>query len=226
MKKEDRKISDAELAEEIIQASPVADRARLVGLDYAALLSAAKTRSSYRETLRKAVKYGEASAQVKEEQNRLKTHQALQTEIQVNTQLAEIEVPEQAQECFVLHGRVVDRSRLGIPELTVALVNAAKRSWRYTCTDRRGYFRFELCLEAEKRGTPAESQMAVSPEHAQVRMEQEFSLQVSNQDKAVLYRGTEVHKIEPGRVVFREIVLSEDGATKPCAPPPEPGKSR
>ena len=226
MKKEDRKISDAELAEEIIQAPPVADRARLVGLDYAALLSAAKTRSSYREALRKAVKYGEASAQVKEEQNRLNAQQALQTEIRVNIQLAEIEVPETREDCFVLHGRVVDRSRLGIPELTVALIDAAKRPWMYTCTDRRGEFRLDLPVEAEKRAAPAESQMAVTPEHAQVRMEQEFFLQVSNQEKAVLYQGTEVHKIEPGHVVFREIMLSEDDTSKPCTPPPEPGKPR
>jgi hypothetical protein len=45
-------------------------------------------------------------------------------------------------------------------------------------------------------------------------------LQVSDKNKAILFRGEEAHVVTAGRIVYREIILGEQ-RQEPCPPPPE-----
>jgi PASTA domain-containing protein len=103
-----------------------------------------------------------------------------------------------------LHGRVVDRNHIGQSGLTVSAIDAQGHPRIFACTDERGYFKLEIPVQGVEQPRAAE-----------------LFLQVSDKNKAILFRGEEAHVVTAGRVVYREIILGEQ-RQEPCPPPPEP----
>lgn len=196
-------ITDEAFAEEILNIPPVADRSRLVGLDRTGLMARAKERSLRRELATKTAKLGSESPQVRALEERLRLQQAFRAQIQAETQRSEVVPPERRADAFILHGRVVDRHRIGQPDLTVSAIDRDGQVETFACTDARGSFTLTVPADENRGG-------------------RQVFLQVSNRDRSILYRGTKGHSVVAGQVVYREIVLGEQEERKPCPPPPEP----
>lgn len=197
-----RCITDEEFAKQVVEVPAVVDRVRLVGLDHTSLLGNARERSLRRELAIKTVQFGKDAPQVKLLAERLRLQQALSTQIKAETERSETVPPERQNGIFILHGRVVNRERLGQPGLTVSAVDRAGRPVTFMCTDDRGYFK----LEVSARDSAAKDVVF---------------LQASGKDGTVLFRGTEAHNIVSESIVYREIVLGEQKPEEPCPPPPE-----
>ena len=198
-----RCISDEELAEQLLHMPAAADRVRLVALDQTGLVSSAKERSLRRELAIQTARLGSDAPQVRVLAERLRLQQNLRTQVQAEIQRSETVAPERQEGVFILHGRVVNRERLGQAGLTVSAVDRNGKAEVYVCTDERGYFKLELLVKEQT-------------------VRRELLLLVSDKDGAILYRGTEAHKIVSEGVVYREIVLGEEKPEEPCPPPPEP----
>jgi beta-lactam-binding protein with PASTA domain len=201
----DRILNDDELNEEIAQILPAADRLRLVALDRTKSLSVAKTRSLQRELRIVQTLSPDDSEQIAVATRRVELQQRFTTQTTAEIQRGEIAAPIRNPAALVLHGRVVDRNRLGQPGLVVSAIGDEGRAVVFTCTDDNGYFRLDV--SADRAG---ESRAVVT-------------LLVSNSQQAILYRGTEVFPVEGNKVVYREIVLGDDtGKPTPQPPPPVP----
>lgn len=200
-------ISVDSFAEELIHISGLSDRVRLVGLDNTNLLAAADEGRLQRELARQTAKYGQESVEVQDVGERLRMQQVLKTQLIAERQRAETVPPERRPDRYIVHGRVVDRDRLGQEGLTVTGINRQGKPGAFTCTDARGYFKFEAPVERQVNdGEQPESEEAF--------------LQVSDKNQVILYRGEEAFTPTAGEVLYREIVLG-DLREKPCPPPPE-----
>lgn len=198
-----RCITDEEFAKQVTEVPATADRVRLVALDHTSVLGNAKQRSLRRELAIKTAQLGKDAPQVKVLAERLRLQQVLRTQMQAEIQRSETVAPERQSGVFILHGRVVNRERLGQPGLTVSAIDRTGRSVASTCTDDRGYFKLGISA-----ADPAKKAAVF--------------LQVFGKDGAVLYRGTEAFSIVAETIVYREIVLGEQKPEQPCPPPPEP----
>lgn len=214
----DRKIPYTEVAANLDKALDQADPQREAGLAQLARVRSAKQTLLQREQQRLSKKLGAAHPRVRAMERKREANTAMLRE--VNLDLARAATPpiELDDEAWVLHGRVMDRDRQGLPGLTLTLVDA-KGNWvrelGYACSDKRGYFRFP---DVELKAAP-------KPESG--RSAQLF-LRVSDRNDSVLHTDKPPLTPRPGRVDYREITLGEPPAQ--CrAPgntgntPPKPG---
>jgi hypothetical protein len=207
----ERPISDEVFANELCGIAGTSDRVRLVALDRTSVLAAADENRLRREIARQTATSGPDSPEVKALGEKLRVQQAMRRQFAAEIQRAETVPPKRQSDRYILHGRVVDRNRLGQKGLTVSAVNRQHHPFTFTCTDERGYFKLEIpTTDQGDNGTTAPS---VQPP------QRELSLQVSDADQAILYRGEEVFTPTAGRVDYREIVLG-DQREEPCPPPP------
>ena len=197
-------ISEENFADDLVNVAPVADRTRLVALDQTHVLMVTKERRLQRQVALKTARLGQDAPEVLALQERLRVQRVLGTQVRAETERAETVPPERQPNLFILHGRVVDRDRLGQKGLTVSAVDQRGRPRVFTCTDERGYFKLDIAVSLGASGPAAP-----------------MFLQVSDPNQAILFRGDEAHKPIPQLVVYREIVLGDE-REEPCPPPPEP----
>ena len=106
------------------------------------------------EVLRIETKLGSRHPRTVELKARLQANLQVVHALEVERQLARIEVPEIVQDGALIHGRIADEDGLGIDRLSVALVvrsDAPTRETYEQATDASGYFAITLDPEAVDR---------------------------------------------------------------------------
>ena len=200
----ERTLTDDELNNEIAQILPAADRLRLVALDRTQSLAAAKMRSLQRELRIVQAQTPNDAALISQAKRKVELQQLFATQATAEIQRGETPAPVKNPAALVLYGRVVDGGHLGKAGLVVSVIGSEGRAIVFTCTDGNGAFRLDV---------PAD------PIGNETR--QFVTLLVSDSRQAILYRGTEIFPVEGNKVIFREIVLSDDpGKPHPQPPPP------
>lgn len=200
---QDHKPFEQDFVKQLGDVPAVADRVRLTVLEQTKAIATTKERRLGRELAIKTAQRGEDDAQVKALKKRLEIRSIEGHQLQAQIERNEIPMPERQPDRFILHGRIVNAEDRGQPGLTVSAIEDHGEVVTFDCTDKRGYFKLEIKARDEQ-------------------LEQRnVSLQVSNKQQAILYRGEEKHSVIPNRITYREISVGENGK-KPCAPPPEP----
>jgi hypothetical protein len=203
-------ISEAAFADELRAIAGTGDRVRLVALDRARVLAKADENRLQREIARQTARSGKDSSEVKALGEKLRAQQALLPQFEAEMQRAEIVSPKRQSDRYILHGRVVDRNRLGHKGLTVSAVNRQGHPITFTCTDGHGHFTLAIPTGQGDQGPTDSTAQPPQPE---------VSLQVSDAGRAILYRGVVVFTPMAGQVAYCEIVLG-DQREEPCPPPP------
>lgn len=217
----DKKISYGEVAANLDKTLDQADPQREAGLVQLARVHSAKQTLLQREQARLETKLGRSHPRVQALARKRAVNTALLRE--VNLDLARAATPplDIDDDTWLLHGRVMDRDRKGLPGLTLTLVDAKGnwvREFGYACSDARGYFRFP----------GVELKAAPKPESGR---NTHVFLRVSDRNDSIRHTDKPPLTPRPGRVDYREITLGEPpaqcrapGNTPGNAPtPPKPG---
>ncbi len=181
------------------------ERAR--GLERVKTIQDVKNGSLERESARLTKKYGEDHPRVQKIESRLTYNQSLMKDLAVEIDRSKAEVPAIDANTWMVHGRVLDETRIGIEGLTVSLFDE-KGNWikqmGYSCTDERGYFAITYSTEEDEK-----------------QREQGLFLTVTDKEHCVLHREREPLYVRLGWIDYREIVIDDQGEV---CPPPEPDK--
>ena len=183
------------------------DNERVRGLERVKTIQDTKNESLARERRRLARKYGEDHPRVQKIDSRLAYNQSFLKDLAVEIDRSKVEVPAIDANTWMVHGRVLDKTRAGIMGLTVSLFDE-KGKWiremGYSCTDERGYFAITYSAkEDEKPGA------------------QRLFLTVTDKEHRVLHREREPLYVRLGWIDYREIIIDDQGDV--CLPP-EPDK--
>src|SRR4051794_34129646 len=187
-------------AAELVDLPLAADRLRLVGADHAARLPQARLGAATRHLALVQGRRPDDTATIAQLEATVAAETQAQQSYAAAVDIAETEIPARTSGQFVLHGRVLDLNGDPAPKLAVAAIGADGKVRRSTCTDDGGYFRMDLPVTKDDPGP--------------------VFLQVSDAQRAVLYRGSEAIPPTDGDVAYRLIQLSGD-RHEPCPPPPD-----
>lgn len=188
------------LAEQMGDLPKAGDRLRLVGLDHAARVQNARLGATSRRLALAQARRPDDGAAIARLETQVATETQAQRSYHIAVQTAEIEAPARARGSAVIHGRVFEQGGDPAVGATVAAIDAAGRSQRFSCTDGKGYFHLSL---------PVTSGQANA-----------VFLQVSGADRAVLHRDSEATALADQGVTYRVIQLGAAGRP-PCPEPPE-----
>lgn len=202
---EDKRISREDLECQLALVPAVGDRVRLVTLDQASLISGAKETQLQRETARVTARKGAQAPEVAALNQRSQLQALLSTQIQAETERTETETPEAKKGAGIVFGRVMNRDRIGLPDLTVAALDANNTVITFVCTDAKGGYQLEIPVASATGGQPT----------------RKVFLQVSDKAKAVLFRDKDGIEVADQARIYREIIVGEEREV-PCPPPPEP----
>jgi hypothetical protein len=183
------------------------DDERVAGLEQVRTIQSIKNESLERERVRLARKYGEDHPRIQKIDSRLVYNQSLLKDLAVEIDRSKVEVPAIDANTWMVHGRVLDKTRAGIAGLTVSLFDE-KGKWiremGYSCTDERGYFAITYSAKEDgKQGS------------------QRLFLTVTDREHRVLHREREPLCVRLGWIDYREMVIDDQGDV--CLPP-EPDK--
>lgn len=186
------------------------DQQRTQGLEQLQTFQTNRNAALERERSRLVSKYGADDPRVQKIAARLTYNQGLFEDLNREIERSRIIVPPIDEKTWMVHGRVFDRQNQVVPGVTLSLFSADRKWVRqlgYTCTDRRGYF----AILYPQSGADAT-----------IPTTQPLFLTVTNQNKQVLHRETTPVFVTPGKIDYREIVLTGE---EPCDTPPESGDS-
>ncbi|HLP62359.1 MAG TPA: hypothetical protein VK186_26195 [Candidatus Deferrimicrobium sp.] len=190
------------------------DTQRRIGLQELKTVQEVKRNSLAKEQKRLIEKLGSdhpkvtaIGAKIQDIENRTKDMGVLINE--VDTEVQPID-----EKTWMVHGKVFDKDRKGIPGLTAALYDE-KGKWQreigFGCTDNNGYFAI--------RYVPDTTQPNFQPAASQ---DKKLFLYISDKNHKILYRDTEPLFVHPGQIDYRTIYIS--GAEDDCASPGPGGK--
>jgi hypothetical protein len=215
----DKKIPFTEVAANLDKVLDQADPQRQAALVQLSRLRSVKLATQQREHARLSEKLGTSHPRVKALARKREANTAMLREVNLDLARAETPAINASDDAWLLHGRVMDRQRQGVPGLTITLVDA-KGGWvrelGYACTDQRGYFRLSVdSLKATDKPPAGRGQTV--------------KLRVSDRANKVLYTDMATLTPRPGQVDYREITLGEPptDCRQPAngpSPPPCPEK--
>lgn len=224
---EPRKVTYTEIAKGLDQGLENADPLRLAGLQTLQRVRAIKDTSLQREQARLAQKYGAQHPRLQALAAKRDANRALQREAEVAVQRAQTPVAQADPNAWTLHGYVRDGSGKGRENLTIALYDENKQ-WieelGHACTDAKGYFRLTVKGGARPKADEAADTKDVQAKLARAAAEgtagrRAVYIHVTSKEGRTLYIDTAAITPKLGEVVYREIILGEDGGE--CAPPSE-----
>ena len=149
------------------------------------------------EVKRLKAKLGENHPKVAKMEASLRHKPNFINELEVDLEIAQIQIPEIAEQDALIHGRIVDQSRHGLSGLTVSLEDQAGSILQTTCSflsDASGYY----ALPINEINIP----QLLSEAPAGI------FLAIRNQANKVVYRSSEPIPIAKGDRHFFEIPLS------------------
>ncbi|MCU0286946.1 MAG: hypothetical protein MUF15_11175 [Acidobacteria bacterium] len=183
------------------------DSQRRIGLQELKTIQQVKRNSLAREQKRLSEKLGvdhprvtAIGAKIQDIENRTKDLDVLITE-------ANIEVQPVDEKTWMVHGKVFDKERKGIPGLTAALYDENsiwQREIGFGCTDNDGYFAIRYA-PPDPNTAPAASR------------DKKLFLYISNRNQQILYRDTGALMVKPGQIDYRSIYIS--GEDDVCVSP-------
>jgi len=183
------------------------DDERARGLERVKTIQDTKNESLKRERVRLTKKYGEDHPRVQKIDSRLTYNQSLLKDLAVEIDRSKVEVPAIDGNTWMVHGRVLDKTRAGIAGLTLSLFDE-KGKWiremGYSCTDDRGYFAITYPAKEDEKSEA-----------------QRLFLTVTDKEHRVLHREKEPLYVRLGWIDYLEIVIDDQGDV---CPPPEPDK--
>lgn len=200
---QERKITLDDISRDIDSGLNTTDQQRVAALERLQIVRKAKATGLKKEYARVSIKYGADHPRVQALAAKVELNQGLVNDLVIETIKAKIEIPVVDEATWVLHGFVRDRSRNGLPDLTIALYDGRGhegnwlRDLGYACTDEKGYFRLTV-RDFKSRETPA-------------------YVGVLNSKSVSLYRDSQPLTPKGGEVDYREIIIGEEARS--CAPP-------
>jgi hypothetical protein len=204
-----QRFTKEEIIEKINDSFDSVENFRSEGLERVKLFHAVKNKALEKEKKRLSAKLGADHPRVKRVAARLQYNQGLFKDLDVEIERAKITVPSVDKDSWMVHGRVLEKDKTGVPGLTVGIYDENGnwiRELGYGCTDKRGYF-FIIYTLKEK----------AEPE---VPETMKLFLYVSDKNHRILYRDSEPLFVKIGQIDYREIHLTDEE----ICPPPEPGE--
>ncbi len=216
-----KKITFTEIAKGLNQGLESADPARLAGLQTLRRVRAIKDVCLEREQARLAKKYGANHPRLREIAARRKANAVLEREVELQISRAQTPAVAADPNAWTLHGYVRDAGLIGQQDLTVALYDQNGR-WieelGQACTDTHGYFRLTVAgAEPKAEGESVEVATEKLSRTAGGRTGLVAYIHVTNGAAATPYVDPESITPKLGAVLYREIILAEEGGE--CAPP-------
>jgi hypothetical protein len=199
-------LSEKEISDKFTAGMKAAETGRSDGLKKLETLQTIKNRAQVKEHRRLQIKLGPQHPRVQHLAARIQYNEGLAQDLAVHIDKSTIEAPAIDEKSWMVHGRVMDINRSGLPGLTVGIFDA-KGQWMrqagHACTDERGYFSIVY--------TPAKD--------AQDKAKQEVQhfLHVIGPDARLLHKDPDPLRLAAGRIEHREIFLDRDRAV--CSPP-------
>lgn len=166
------------------------EKARLQSLMQLKMIHTIKNNTLQKEKERLSKKLGKDHPRIKQIDDHLKQNANFVKALNVETKLANITVPEFDAKTWLVHGRVVEETFLGISGLTVSFFNKNNhwiKSLGSACTDETGYFA-----------------LVIKPERS---VSEKLFLTVTNHDQKILYQEETPLYIKPGEIECRNIIL-------------------
>jgi 5-hydroxyisourate hydrolase-like protein (transthyretin family) len=159
-----------------------------------------------KESKRLAEKLGADHPRVKAIDAKIRYNSEMVKDIDVLITEANIEVEPVDKDTWKVHGKVVDKDRKSIKNLTAALYDKdgkLQREMGYGCTNDQGYFSITY-------STGANAQQEVSPGT-------ELFLYISDKNHNILYKDQQPLFVQPGHIDYRAIYIADAGEV--CTPP-------
>jgi hypothetical protein len=189
--------SKKEMFEKLDSAIESLDEQRAAGLQKLKRLRLIQQAGLERELQRMGKKHGAEHPKVKKIAARITTNEGAMADLEKEIEKARIETPKQAANTWTVQGRVLDESAAGVEDLVVSLFDEAG-NWvkdiEHTSTDELGYFAITYPVEEK--------------EALQELEKKALFLTITDADRNVLHRESEPLSVEPGRMRFREVVLT------------------
>jgi len=182
------------------------DVVRSAGLDHFERLEIAKAGSLARQRTRLVAAHGERSDEVKRHDAIIAAHSALLAATRAEAQRARTPPLAVAADKAVIHGRVVDASRIGVAGVVVVAATERDQPVGRDDTDANGYFRIELPASPTRVVAPGSETVtlgrtpAAQPPPAGVRLSV-----MRGREEA--YRGDETIALEARTAEYREIEI-------------------
>ncbi len=192
---------DAALTE-LTSVLPASDRVRFAALGRIASLSIAKQKSLAREERTVVARFGADSPEAKSARSRLEVEQRFDTAVKVETQRTQAEVVSRNPEALTIHGRLVNPRRLAVRPMTVSATDNQGKAVAYSVSDSNGYFALQVPASDNTRN-------------------ENVTLLVSDENRAVFYQGAECFARVPGSIFYREIVIATTVPIPQPTPPPD-----
>ncbi len=204
-----QRLTKKEIIEKINDSFDSIENLRSGGLERIKLFHAVKNKALEKEKKRLSAKLGSDHPRVKRVAARLQYNQGLFKDLNVEIERAKITVPSADKDSWMLHGRVLEKDKKGVPGLTVGLYDENGnwiRELGYGCTDKLGYFSIIYTLKGKtKREVPETMKLF---------------LYVSDKNCKILYKDAEPLFVNFGQIDYREIYLTDEEICQP----PEPGE--
>lgn len=181
---------------------------RVQDLERLKTLQMVKDGALRRETARLSNKDGADNPRVKQKTARLTYNTGFFQDLQVEIELAQIEVPAFEPQTWMVHGLVFNEQRQGIPDLTVSFFDAHGKYIKelgYVCTNEQGYF---ALIYPTKDG-----------ESCEISESEPLFLTVTDSEHLMLSQANTPLFIQIGRIDTQLIVLPDD---RKVETPPEP----
>jgi hypothetical protein len=204
--------SDQDLEKSLDPMFPAMDRGRELIAGRASALEQARLRGANRELSRIAYKHGSDSVEAKAASDAVRTSERRVVAVDLEVERTRTGGVKADPQGVVVHGRVLDEKRGGLPNLTVAIVDPAGRPAVSTKTDDRGYFKLGTQPIPDAGGqtsptTPSDTKVvdATGRRVAGAATGRQPRLVVLDGERE-LY-GEDLEKLDAGQARYREIVL-------------------
>lgn len=204
-----QRFTKKEIIEKINDSFDSVENLRSEGLERVKSFHAVKNKALEKEKKRLSAKLGADHPRVKRVAARLQYNQGLFKDLDVEIEMAKITVPSVDKDSWMVHGRVLEKDKKGVPALTVGLYDENGnwiRELGYGCTDKRGYFSI---IYPRKGKEPRDISDSLK-----------LFIYVSDKNQKILHKDSEPLYLRIGRIDYREIYLTDEE----ICPPPEPGQ--
>jgi hypothetical protein len=202
---------EQELEKRLAPAFPVMDQGRAFVAERAAALEQAHLRGAQREASRIAFKYGADSPQAAVAAQTVRTAQRRIVALDLEVQRTRIGAVQADPRGVLVHGRVLDAARAGVPRLTITIVDASGKAILRTKTDDSGYFKLASDTGSDVTGVPpagtTDAPAANAPKAARdpAAATRQPAIVVLD-GRTELYRAV-LEPLQPGQSRYLEIVL-------------------
>lgn len=195
------------------------DGMRKEGLEDLKTFHMVKKNALKKEHKRLSEKLGDHHHRVEAIDSKIRYTDEMEKDLDVLITEANIKVELVDENTWKVHGKVIDKDRKGIKNLTAALYDEEgkwQKEMEYGCTNDQGYFSITYSIGQKV-------QQEVAPD-------KKLFLYILDKNRNILYKDSEPLFVSPGEIDYRVIYISDE--SKICTPPeseqrkPGPGRKQ